>query len=620
MSKGSSFLVKNMFETIITTETQLLEPLLNRRHEIERMSKSINMTHKYSTLFKLPVLMLSYKNQQDFDQVVELFAKHIGVLRKFKSVSLLGKLLVQVEDLAHQVKGEILQQLNQAKTLDMVLIEKSIKQLKTLDSTFDATEFCLTHLHGRVVSQIASISKESGLATHKWLQVSTKDTAEDETEALLALEQIVERCEAELKLLRDVAEYYLEEENTKDRSVRAQKLIKSAAKVFIKEFLAKAKEDAKYGGMSDSISGHLQTMAPLLKCSIYTKFLQTYMVNFVKWKLNRLADRIAKLWQQETWGKDTMNTQGTALPRTFVMLLTETLEDLKLQTGEVKVYDSVCEGFVSTVERFLDVLAVSLRKSNCAFADVSKSDMILLTMSNAEFLRTTAVPELLKSISLLFVSEDETLLTQHTQERASSLIDSYLDSFAEKFADYQTEPLSEATLRLCYLEPTEFDMKYSDYLEGSGKSFLCVSPGAHNLATVLSRIESSLNQKSKQLKLKVMKIVVDKLAKIILTALQSFSQNVQPHLFSHILLDLEYLNEVLKFYSQDKFPSILAQLRKLIAEHKGIVSAKYKQDQLERNLFSQEELEQKTRILSSALHRTRLAFETLKTPIVETLA
>jgi hypothetical protein len=44
------------------------------------------------------------------------------------------------------------------------------------------------------------------------------------------------------------------------------------------------------------------------------------------------------------------------------------------------------------------------------------------------------------------------------------LIDSYLESFAEKFADYQTELLSECVARLCYLEPDEFDMKYSDYI------------------------------------------------------------------------------------------------------------------------------------------------------------
>lgn len=603
-----------MFETIITTETQLLEPLLNRRHEIEQMSKSINMTHRYSTLFKLPVLMQSYKAQQDFDQVVELFSKHIGILRKFQTVPLLGKLLVQVEELASQVKAEILKQINQSKTLDLALIQKSIKQLKALDSNFDATEFCLTNLHGRVITQISTISRESGNAMHKWLQFSTKDTADNETEALLALEQIVERCESELRLLRDVAEHYLEEENTKERSVRAQKLIKSAAKVFIKEFLIKAKEDEKYGGMSDSISGHLQTMAPLLKCKIYSKFLQTYMVNFVRWKLSRLEDRIAKLWQVETWGKDTMNTHGTALPRNYAMMLCETLEDLNQQVGEVKVFDTVCEGFISTVEKFLEVLAISLKKSNCAFVDVSKADMILLTMSNAEFLKSTAVPELVKHISRLFMWEEETLLQQHTEERAGLLVESYLDSFAEKFADYQIDQLSEDVLRLCYLEPTEFDLKYADYMEGTGKPFIAISPGAFNLTTTLTKIDANLRQKSKPLKVKIMELVVLKLAKTISTALQSFAQNVQPQLYSHILLDLEFLGEVLRFYSSDKFIAILNQLRRLISEAQGSISTKF--DPPEQKLFTPDELEQKQRILSSALHRTRFAFESLVSPTV----
>jgi hypothetical protein len=608
MAKGASFTVKSMFETIIVTETQLLEPLLNRRQEIEKMSKSINMTHRYSTLFKLPVLMQSYKIQQDFDQVVELYAKHIRVLKKFQSVPLLGKLLTQVEDIAGQVKGEIMQQLSQAKTLDFALIEKSIKQIKTLDSSFDATEFCLEHLHGRVVNQIVSISNESGNATHKWLQISTKDTAEDETEALLALEMIVERCEAELKLLRDVAEFYLEEENSKERSVRAQKLIKSAAKVFIKEFLSKAKEDSKYGGMSDSISVHLQTMAPLLKCRIYTKFLHTYMFNFVHWKLGRLEERIAKLWQLESWGKDTMNPHGTALPRNFVIMLNETLEDLREQVRDVKVFETVCEGLLSTIDQFLQTLATSLKKTNCAFADVTKADMILLTMSNAEFLKCTAVPEVLKLICCYFLGEEERLLTQHTEERAGMLIDSYLESFAEKFADYQTEQLSECVARLCYLEPDEFDMKYSDYMEAIGKPFVAVSPGAFNLSNLLIKVDSNLSQKSKPLKAKVMELVVGNLAKTTATALQSFAQNIPPHLLSHILLDLEFISEILKAYNKERLVVVLTQMKAIIAEQKGVPN---RSEILERSLFSVEELEQKQRIISSAVHRTRYAFESL---------
>jgi hypothetical protein len=224
MAKGASFTVKSMFETIIVTETQLLEPLLNSRHEIEKMSKSTNMTHRYSGLFKLPVLMQSYKLQQDFDLVV-VYAKHI-VLKKLQSVPLLAKLLAQVEDIAGQAKGEIMQQLSQAKSLDFVLIEKSIKQLRILDTSFDANEFCLTHLHGRVVNQIVSISNKKWQHHSQVARNKHEGHCRGQTEALLALKIIVERCEAELKLLRDVAEFYLEEENSKGRSVRAQKLIK----------------------------------------------------------------------------------------------------------------------------------------------------------------------------------------------------------------------------------------------------------------------------------------------------------------------------------------------------------------------------------------------------------
>jgi hypothetical protein len=146
--------------------------------------------------------------------------------------------------------------------------------------------------------------------------------------------------------------------------------------VFIKEFLSKPRRTLR---MSDSISEHLQTMAPLLKCRIYT-----YMFNFVCWKLGRLEARIAKLWQLESWGKDTMNPHGTALPRKFVIM--------KEQVRDVKVFETVCEGLLSTIEKFLETLATSLKKTNCAFAEVTKADMILLTMSNAEFLKCTAVP------------------------------------------------------------------------------------------------------------------------------------------------------------------------------------------------------------------------------------
>ena len=107
--------------------------MLKQRAEMERIKRLIQLTNKYSYLFKLPKTLQSHLLRADIDSIVDLYKKHVVIIKTYAHLPVFSIVVKKLEAVLSAVKTFILQEIRKNKRISIEIVNRAIQNLDTLD-------------------------------------------------------------------------------------------------------------------------------------------------------------------------------------------------------------------------------------------------------------------------------------------------------------------------------------------------------------------------------------------------------------------------------------------------------------------------------------------------------
>ena len=100
---------------------------------MERIKRLIQLTNKYSYLFKLPKTLQSHLLRADIDSIVDLYKKHVVIIKTYAHLPVFSIVVKKLEAVLSAVKTFILQEIRKNKRISIEIVNRAIQNLDTLD-------------------------------------------------------------------------------------------------------------------------------------------------------------------------------------------------------------------------------------------------------------------------------------------------------------------------------------------------------------------------------------------------------------------------------------------------------------------------------------------------------
>jgi hypothetical protein len=328
---------RKSLSNLVELENSILNPILEKKRDVERIRNIIKLTQKYSYLFKLPGLLESLHNRNDIDGIVELYQKHVKVIKQHANLPIFAKVSSKVDGILAGVKESIISMVNRERTPTYEAIAKAIRQMNVLDSRKNPRKIFLGQLHKKINSYIyrmwdkASnpydipwiIKEETGTSTGtNAFELAGSTTAMDQI-----LEKTLERTIQNLEVFDKLAgDYIAKKSNTTSRSSkhkgRPAKILKmqeeTSHTLTTRLSYSLFEKNSKIREFNlQLVSDKLAVLEKYLPTTTFKEFIDLFescVVNTVSQSLLRDA---RDLWKEEAWSKDYENKYGTCMPRVF---------------------------------------------------------------------------------------------------------------------------------------------------------------------------------------------------------------------------------------------------------------------------------------------------------------
>ena len=131
--EGPAIIAHNSLFKCETSENSYLSPLLKQRAEMERIKKLIQLTAKYSYLFKLPNILQSHLSRADIESIIDVYQKHVVIIKTYSHLPVFAKVVKNLEAVVLLVKSFILQEIRKSQRITFEIVNKAIGYLNILE-------------------------------------------------------------------------------------------------------------------------------------------------------------------------------------------------------------------------------------------------------------------------------------------------------------------------------------------------------------------------------------------------------------------------------------------------------------------------------------------------------
>ena len=391
-------------------ENLSLAPLLKQRAEMERMKKLIQLTNKYSYLFKIPNTLQAHLSRADIDSVIDVYQKHVVIIKTYSHLPVFSKVVKNLDTILLSVKTFLLQQLRKTKTLSLEQVQKTIQNLAIIEPkgepVVDVAQVLYEIIENYLENMWVRIDKQHELP---WL-IQEPSLTTDQKLKEIAVEQFI------IKILHQVFDYIeiLTKIPPASSSKKIRRKMQKISKLLTEKLSMSLFQDDPEQPLRlvaiDEISSIIKKISKILQIGTFESFCEEFTISFIKTKFFILQGEISILWKEEIWSRDFENKFGTCVPRVFECLIISTVNGLKenlpcIQSSVLKYLE---EGINNCILSLLQSMKLSLN-NNPVNGFIGKSQRTLLTLSNTEYLLTKVFPKIKNSLFSLFgqrVDED----------------------------------------------------------------------------------------------------------------------------------------------------------------------------------------------------------------------
>lgn len=396
LTEGNAFKAHETLSACEATENFYLSPLLKQRAEMERVKRLLQLTSKYSYLFKLPNTLQSHLVRNDIESIIDLYQKHVVIIKTYSHLPVFSKVVKNLDSVIAAVKSFILQELRKNKKISMENVNKSIGFLDILDpknpGIVDVAQVIYEVIDNYLESMLTRVDKQHELP---WL---LKETAFSSDLALQqqAVEGLIIRILDTIYIYIDILSKLSSQFPGKQIKRKMQKVsITLTKKLSMSLFQDDSEEPLRLVSI-DEISFQIKKIAKALNISSFQKFCEEFTISVIKTKFHLLQKEISELWKDEIWSKDFENKNGTCMPRVFQCMVVQAVNRLKetLPEFEENMLEHIGEGVGSCSLSLLQAMKVALNMESTVNLFVSKSQRALLTLTNTHFLTDKVFPQI----------------------------------------------------------------------------------------------------------------------------------------------------------------------------------------------------------------------------------
>lgn len=122
LSSGAAASSHEALKIAENSENDALTPLLKQKAEMDRVKKLIYLSNKFSYLFKLPALLQTHQTHSDIDSIVELYQKHISIIKANAHLPVFSSVVKSVDLIIDNVKLSILENLKRERNLTYEMV------------------------------------------------------------------------------------------------------------------------------------------------------------------------------------------------------------------------------------------------------------------------------------------------------------------------------------------------------------------------------------------------------------------------------------------------------------------------------------------------------------------
>jgi deoxyadenosine/deoxycytidine kinase len=610
LTTGPAIMFHNKLKECESTESALLSPLLKQRAEMERIKRLIQLTNKYSYLFKLPNTLQSHLSRADIDSIVDVYQKHVVIIKTYSHLPVFFKVVKNLDAVVSAVKTFILQGIRKNKRLTFESVTKAISYLKILDPKsspeIDVAQVLYEVIDNYVVSMWTRIDKQHELP---WLIKEDKNSKTDSKLQQIAVEQLIIRIldtvytyiEILIKLSTQTSGKKIKRKLQKISAILTQKLSMS---------LFQDDPDEPLRSIStDEVSYQIKKIIQILQVPSFTSFCEEFTISVIKTKFYILQSEINELWREETWSKDFENKNGTCMPRIFQCMITQIMTKLQdtLPCFQENVLGFIGEGVSSCCIALLHAMKTALNSDEFGYNSTGKSQRTLLTLSNCEYLAKKVFPQITKLLEGLFSSVPESvknnlnvITNQDTfsqlQQFSEALKSFFIENKSAKFAKiieegitYQEESLGvDANI---FYKHIISEKKYLSEL----RSYINVIVG--NIVKIVHQFD----RKSPQLKKELLSMLIEEIAINIRKIIQKHHRNFDSKDIIQLWAEIEFFQEFVAGYKTENLRKCYHNLCKVFSKLNQLPKLASESD-----IFDKDFATKKSRLISSEMIKVKL--------------
>lgn len=396
LTTGPAFQAQKILYDSETSESSYLSPLLKQRAEMERIKRLIQLTSKYSYLFKLPNTLQAHLSRADIDSVIDAYQKHVVIIKTYAHLPVFSKVVKQLDVIISSVKTFILQEIRKNKRITFEAVSKAISNLSILEPRGDAKSDVVQVLYEVIDSYLENmwtrIDRQHELP---WLIKESEENSSDIKLKQIAVENII------IRILEKVY-VYIEivcKLATQSQGKKIKRKMMKIANILIKKLNMSFFQDDPDQPIRlvsiDEINLQIKKIVTILQVPSFLTFCEDFTISVVKTKFHILHLDIAELWKDEIWSKDFENKHGTCIPRIFECIIFSAISNLKekLPCFQENIVGHIAEGVGYCSLALLQAMKAALNSTAAVNDQVSKAQRTLLSLSNTEYLLRKVFPE-----------------------------------------------------------------------------------------------------------------------------------------------------------------------------------------------------------------------------------
>jgi len=405
--QGNAAKAHEALKNAAEVENSMLNPLVKQKAEMERVKRLIHLSNKYSYLFKLPNLLQSYLANSDFDSVVELCSKNLNIIKEHSHLPLFSKLMSQLQETLKQTKNLILENLKKDRLFCKDTLERSINHLDIIDSENNPVYTVMNLVSARIKSNVDKMfAKINTQVELPWLKKGVRLSNENRVEKQASDQFIMNILDKSANIFEVLCS--LLNHPKLDLPSKALKKVKNAS-VHLANKLASYlfENDPKNPLRSICIlefSEYVKRLSAIIPVDKFKEFTNEFTRRLIITEIANTEKQISELYKEELWSKDFENKYGTCLPRIFQIVVIEKMKEMKHKLPQITgYYDVMGQGIKSCLNSMLVAMQTALN-TTCQ-VKVTKSEKILLSISNTIYLKNFIVDNLFKAFQEVFETE-----------------------------------------------------------------------------------------------------------------------------------------------------------------------------------------------------------------------